>query len=77
MNVYPCLKGVGIVLTAAAVLTACGQKPQPPARMPEVSYIVIGDMERSKYSGLDNTGLFLQFGNIAFISGDLMVIEIW
>ncbi|MBR6000438.1 MAG: efflux RND transporter periplasmic adaptor subunit [Oxalobacter sp.] len=42
MNVYPCLKGVGIVLTAAAVLTACGQKPQPPARMPEVSYIVIG-----------------------------------
>jgi len=43
----------------------------------DVAYVVIGDMERSKYSGLDNTGIFLQFGNIAFISGDLMVIEIW
>ncbi len=42
MNVYPCLRGVGIVLTAATVLTACGQKPQPPARIPEVAYIVIG-----------------------------------
>ncbi len=43
----------------------------------DIDYIIIGDMERSKYSGLDNTGLFLQFGNIAFISGDLIVVEIW
>ncbi len=42
MNVYSCFKGVGVVLTATAVLAACGQKPQPPAQMPEVAYIVIG-----------------------------------
>lgn len=42
MNVYSCFKSAGIALTAAAVLTACGQKPQAPAQMPEVSYIVIG-----------------------------------
>ena len=42
MNVYSCFKGVGVVLAATVTLAACGQKPQAPAQMPEVSYIVIG-----------------------------------
>ena len=42
-----------------------------------VTYVVIGDLERDKYSGLDNTAMFAQFGRVAFISGDLMVVEIW
>ena len=43
MNLYSCLRGAGIVITAAAVLTACSPKTQTPAQMPEVSYIVIGE----------------------------------
>ncbi len=43
MNLYSCLRGAGIVITAAAILTACSKKPQAPAQMPEVSYIVIGE----------------------------------
>lgn len=42
MNVYSYFKNAGIVLTATAVLVACGQKPQAPTQIPEVSYIVIG-----------------------------------
>lgn len=42
-----------------------------------VQYVIIGAIERNKYSGVDNTGLIASFGRVVFCSGDLMVIEIW
>ncbi len=42
-----------------------------------VSYVIIGDLERGKYSGVDHTALFASFGRIVFTSGDLMVVQIW
>ena len=42
-----------------------------------VRYVVIGDLERTKYSGVDNTAMFASFGRVAYTSGDLMVVEIF
>ena len=42
-----------------------------------VEYVIVGDLERGKYSGVDNTAMFASFGRVAFVSGDLMVLEIW
>ena len=42
-----------------------------------VQYVIVGDLERGKYSGLDNSGIFASYGQVVFVSGDLMVIEIW
>jgi uncharacterized membrane protein len=42
-----------------------------------VQYVIVGAIERNKYSGVDNSGLFASFGRVVFCSGDLMVIEIW
>lgn len=42
-----------------------------------VQYVIVGDLERSKYSGVDNTGVFASLGRVVYITGDLMVIEIF
>ena len=42
-----------------------------------VEYVIIGDLERGKYSGVDNTSMFASFGRIVYCSGDLMVVQIW
>ncbi len=42
-----------------------------------VQYVIVGDLERSKYSGVDNTGIFASLGRVVHIEGDLMVIEIF
>lgn len=42
-----------------------------------IEYVIIGDLERSKYSGVDNTGMFCNFGRVVFTSGNLMVVQIW
>ena len=42
-----------------------------------VQYVIVGDLERSKYSGVDNTGVFASLGRVVYITGDLMIIEIF
>ena len=42
-----------------------------------VQYVIVGDLERSKYSGVDNTGIFASLGRVVHIEGDLMIIEIF
>ena len=42
-----------------------------------VQYVIVGDLERSKYSGVDNTGIFASLGRVVYITGDLMIIEIF
>ena len=42
-----------------------------------VQYVIVGDLERSKYSGVDNTGIFASLGRVVHIDGDLMIIEIF
>lgn len=46
-------------------------------RQYNVEYVVLGDLERHKYGGVDNTALFASLGRVAYCSGDLMVIQIW
>ena len=42
----------------------------------DVSYVVIGDLERSAYGGHDNTALISSLGNIVFNTGSLMVVQV-
>ncbi|MBR1798149.1 MAG: hypothetical protein IJ757_09125 [Clostridiales bacterium] len=41
-----------------------------------VSYVIIGDLERSKYGGYDNTAVFASLGEIVYSYGNVMVIKI-
>ena len=42
----------------------------------EVEYVIIGDLERAKYDGHDNTGNILAAGGeIAYVAGDLVVVK--
>ena len=41
-----------------------------------VTYVIIGDLERAKYSNVDNTGLIASLGEIVFTSGSLVVVKV-
>ncbi|MBR3533681.1 MAG: hypothetical protein IKN80_07355 [Clostridiales bacterium] len=43
----------------------------------DISYVVLGDLERSKYNGYDNTSNIASLGRIVFVSGSLVVIQIF
>ena len=43
----------------------------------DISYVVLGDLERSKYNGYDNTNNIASLGRIVFVSGNLTVIQIF
>ena len=41
-----------------------------------ITYVIIGDLERAKYSNVDNTGIIASMGEIVFTSGDLVVVKV-
>lgn len=42
-----------------------------------VRYVILGDLERFKYGGYDNTATIASLGDIVFVSGNLCVIGIY